>query len=565
MTKVLSFLLLALFVSCEVPRQAPTGTSNVGALGTKAMIVSAHPLATDIGLKVLKQGGNVIDAAVATQFALAVAYPRAGNIGGGGFAVVRWNNGQVNALDFREKAPLKAHRDMYLDGDGEVIADLSTLGHLAVGVPGSVAGMWELHQKYGRMDWPQLLQPSIDLAKDGHPITADEAEALNEKLKDFEAANTYRPWPLKDTLWQAGDWVVQKNLASTLSSIRDEGRDGFYKGKVAAQIAAEMQSGGGIITLEDLMAYEPVWRDPIQTTYKNYTVYGMSPPSSGGIAVAQLLQGAEQWDLGQYDYNSAKYVHLMAELERRVFADRAEYLGDADFYDVPIKTLTSTAYNRERFQDIDIELATPSSEVSAGQALQEESMETTHFSIVDTYGNAISLTTTLNGNYGSKVLVQGAGFFLNNEMDDFSSKPGVPNMFGLVGAEANSIAPGKRMLSAMSPTIITKQGDLKAVLGTPGGSTIITSVFQTIMNILENDMSMQEAVIAKKVHHQWLPDRILAEEGALAPEVVTALEAKGHRIEWRDKIGRTDCILVRDDGTLEGGADPRGDDHAEGF
>lgn len=556
-------VLFALAFACKQTIQT-THEITTGALGDSAMIVTAHPLATKVGLSVLRNGGNAIDAAVATQFALAVVYPRAGNIGGGGFAIVRMHDGSVDALDFREKAPERATRAMYQNETGDVDPEQSTLGHLAVGVPGSVAGMWALHQKYGSLPWASLLQPSVNLAFEGHTITADEAEALNEKQGDFRKANTHTPWVIKDVGWLANDFINQPQLAATLSFIRDKGRDGFYKGIVADQLYKEMIRGGGIITKEDLENYQAQWRTPLMGQYKGHTIIGMPPPSSGGVAVIQLLQGAEKMNLGKHAHNSVEAVHLMAELERRVFADRAEYLGDPDFIEVPVEILTSKAYNEDRFRTIKKRSATPSSEIKAG-AIYEESLETTHFSIVDPYGNAVSLTTTLNGNYGSKVMVKGAGFFLNNEMDDFSAKPGVPNMFGLVGAEANAIAPGKRMLSSMTPVIIEKDGQLKMVVGTPGGATIITSVFQTILNVIDYDMTMQDAVAAKKIHHQWLPDHILVEEGALTEDQIADLNKMGHQIEFREKIGRTDCILIRNDGTLEGGADWRGDDYAEGF
>lgn len=563
MSRVLLIIsVLISFIGCK--ESPATGSTQVGALGDSAMIVTAHPLATEVGFDILKNGGSAIDAAIAVQFALTVVYPRAGNIGGGGFAVLRQADGSIDALDFREKAALTAYREMYQDDKGQVDPSKSQLGHLAVGVPGSVAGMWALHQKYGRIPWGHLLQPAIDLAFEGHQISADEARALNEKQEDFAQANTYEPWVIKEEGWQGQDYISQPQLAATLLFIRDSGRDGFYKGIVGDQIYKEMIRGGGLITPEDLEGYDPVWRDPIVGTYKGYKVIGMPPPSSGGVAVLQLLQGAEQLKIGKYDHNSTKAVHLMAELERRVYADRAEYLGDPDFVEVPVVTLTDEDYNKDRFKAIKKNEATPSSEVGAGEILIE-SMETTHFSIVDKFGNAVSITTTLNGNYGSKVMVKDAGFFLNNEMDDFSAKPGVPNMFGLVGAEANAIAAEKRMLSSMTPTIIEKDGKLKMVVGTPGGATIITSVFQTILNVIDYEMTMQEAVSARKIHHQWLPDRILVEEDALTAEQISELESMGHTIELRDKIGRTDCILIREDGRLEGGADWRGDDYAEGF
>ena len=559
------FFGLALAV-CLFSCQQTVNENPVGVLRDQAMVVTAHPLATHAGIEIIKQGGNAFDAATAIHFMLAVVYPRAGNIGGGGFAVIRHQDGEIAALDFREMAPAKASETMYQDKSGQVIKDKSTLGHHAPGIPGSVAGIWELHQKHGSVPWGQLIQPAIDVAFNGFKITSDEAEALNEKQSDFKKANNYQPWPIKVSGWKENDIIIQKQLSATLSFIRDRGRNGFYKGIVADQIIKEIKQGGGIISKDDLINYRSIWREPVVGTYKGHKVIGMPPPSSGGIALLQLLQGAEQLNLGQYEHNSVEAVHLMAELERRVFADRAMHLGDPDYFEVPQAQLLNDEYNLKRFDSISMDHASTSETIQAGNFLLGESMETTHYSIVDDQGNAISITTTLNGNYGSKVLVEGAGFFLNNEMDDFSAKPGVKNMFGLIGGKANAIVPGKRMLSSMTPTIVEKDGQLKMVLGTPGGPTIITSVFQTIINVIDHNMSMQSAVSSKKVHHQWIPDRILVEEGALNNSQIEKLQSMGHHIEFRDKIGRTDCILIRDDGQLEGGADyTRGDDHAEGF
>lgn len=558
--------LLIAFV-CLIACQAnePTQQKQPGAIGKEAMVVSAHPIATRAGVEILRKGGNVFDAAVTIHFMLAVVYPRAGNIGGGGFAVIRTDNGDISCLDFREKAPLKAREKMYQDDNGEVIPMKSQLGHYAVGVPGSVAGIWELHKKYGTKDWGLLVQPAIDVAFDGFAVTADEAATLNEKQADFIAANHYKPWPINETGWIAGDLVIQKQLAATLSFIRDSGKDGFYTGIVADQLEKEMQRGGGLITKEDLATYEAKWRTPVVGYYKDHKVISMSPPSSGGTALLQMLQGAELNDLGAHPHNSTPAVHLMAEIERLAFADRARYLGDPDFVNVPLAALLSEEYNTPRFSNIDMSKATSSRDVLAGEVELVEANETTHYSIVDPFGNAIAITTTLNGNYGSKVLVEGAGFFLNNEMDDFSSKPGAPDMFGSITGKSNAIAPEKRMVSSMTPTIIEKDGKLKMVLGTPGGPTIITSVFQTIINVIDHNMTMQEAVSARKIHHQWQPDRILVEEGALTSRQLDDLKKMGHTIEMRDKIGRTDCILITDD-HLEGGADyTRGDDFAEGF
>ncbi|MFY0601446.1 MAG: gamma-glutamyltransferase [Cyclobacteriaceae bacterium] len=559
----LSFLFL--LISCNNEKQE-TSNRIIGSTGDSAMVVSAHPIATKIGLDILRKGGNTIDAAVATQFALAVVYPRAGNIGGGGFAVIRLSDGGTNTLDFREKAPSKSSRDMFLDEDGNVIPDLSTLGHLAAGVPGSVAGMWELHKKMGSLQWPDLIAPAVKVAKEGFHITQHEADALNEKQDNFKAANTHTPWVIKEGKWAKGDLVIQPELAATLGLIQDLGRDGFYTGEVAQSIVQEMKSGNGIISLEDLKNYQPVWRAPIIGSYKSHKIISMPPPSSGGIALIQLLHGAEQLDITAHPHNSKMAVHLMAEVEKRVFADRAKHLGDPDFYDVPAAFITSSNYLTNRYKDIRLNKFTPSSEIYAGVVLAKESFETTHFSIVDHKGNAVAITTTLNLNYGCKVWVKGAGFVLNNEMDDFSAKPGVPNSFGLIGADANAIKPNKRMISSMTPTIIEKDGKLKMILGTPGGSTIITSVFQTAINVIDYGMNIQEAVNAKKIHHQWLPDQIKIEDGALDSLTISSLKAMGHKFEIVNSIGKNDCILIHKDGTIEGGADyTRGDDYAEGF
>ncbi|MEP4534362.1 MAG: gamma-glutamyltransferase [Cyclobacteriaceae bacterium] len=555
--------ILLLTSSCDIPS---TTERLSGTIEDSAMVVSAHPIATNIGVDILKSGGTAIDAAVAVQFALAVVYPRAGNIGGGGFAVMRFSDGKTNTLDFREKAPALAYRDMYLDESKNVIPEKSMLGHQAAGVPGSVAGMWELHQTYGSLDWKELIQPAIDVANSGFKITQNEADVLNDKQEKFREANTYSPWVLKESGWNAGDLVRQPELTSTLEAIRDLGRDGFYKGSVADKIVAEMKKGEGLISHEDLANYHPLWKDPVSGYYKGHKVISMAPPSSGGVAVLQLLQGAEMLNIAQYPHNSTEATNLMAELEKRVFADRAKFIGDPDYYDVPVDELLSAAYNTERFSSIRVDNMTPSSKIAHGPILPKESEETTHFSIVDPLGNAVALTTTLNLNYGCKVWVEGAGFVLNNEMDDFSAKPGVPNYFGLIGAKANAIAPNKRMTSSMTPTIVEKDGKLKLVLGSPGGSTIITSVYQTIQNMIDYDMTMQEAVNAKKIHHQWLPDQIKYEQDGLDSLTIMKLNKMGHNLKAVKSIGRNDCILVREDGTLEGAADhTRGDDYAAGF
>lgn len=528
------------------------------------MVVTAHPIATEVGLKILKKGGNAVDAAVAVQFALAVVYPNAGNIGGGGFMVYRSAKGELNTLDFREKAPSGASRDMYLDAQGNAIAEKSQFGSLAAGVPGSVDGMVQAHQKYGKLSWTELLETAIRLARNGFAVTEKQAEELNHQAEDFKKYNPGKAYFLKD-LWQAGDKLVQKDLANTLVQIRDKGREGFYNGPVADSIVAEMQASGGLVTKEDLQNYHSVWRKPITGDYKGYKIITMPPPSSGGIALLQLLKSVESYPLKRWGFNSDSTVQLMVEAERRVYADRATHLGDPDFYKVPQAQLISSGYTLSRMKDFNWAAATPSQQVKAGDVKAKETEETTHFSIVDRYGNAVSLTTTLNGSYGSKVVVKGAGFLLNNEMDDFSVKPGSPNMYGLVGGEANAIVPGKRMLSSMTPTIVEKDGSLYMVVGTPGGSTIITSVFQTILNVIEFDKTMQSAVNAKRFHHQWLPDEVFIEKGALDSLTKVKLEQKGYKITERSPIGRVDAILKTRWGYYQGGADPRGDDTKLGW
>jgi gamma-glutamyltranspeptidase / glutathione hydrolase len=537
-----------------------------GTIAPNAMVVSAHPLATKVGVEILKKGGNAVDAAIATQFALAVVFPGAGNIGGGGFLLIREKNGELNSIDFREKAPAAAHEKMFLDGEGNIIDKLSTRGHLAAGVPGSVAGMDAAFKKYALLPWEELLQPAIDLALNGFELTEKEAADLNSVQEDLKKYNSILPEHLIKNNWQAGDVIYHTELGHTLERIRDEGRDGFYKGKTADDIVAEMQRGKGLITHDDLVNYEAVWRKPLSDFYKNYKIISMAPPSSGGVALIQLLKSVEPYAIAAWGHNSLQTVHLMTEAERRVYADRAEYLGDPDFTQVPVAQLVSNQYNDERMTSFNPLAATPSSEVKAGEIrTYAESEETTHFSIVDPLGNAVSVTTTINGWYGNTVVVAGSGFFLNNEMDDFSAKPGTPNMFGVLGGEANKIEPGKRMLSSMTPTIIEKDNNLYMVLGTPGGSTIITSVFQTILNVIEHGMTMQEAVNASRFHSQWIPDLIVAEENGLDQSTITALENLGHTFRFRKAIGRVDAILVMKDGKYEGGADKRGDDYAEGF
>ncbi len=534
--------------------------SAKSAEGQKGMVVTPHPLASEAGLKILRAGGNAVDAAIAIQFAMAVVYPRAGNLGGGGFMLIRTASGKYAALDYREKAPAAAHRDMYLDSLGNPLLELSQNGHLAAGVPGTPAGMIAAHQQYGKLPLKMLIQPAIELAERGFPISASEANRLNQLQGDLQKLNT-APNAFQKVGWKECDLLVQKDLAKVLIRIQKKGENGFYRGKTARLIHAEMKRGAGLINPQDLKTYTAAWRQPVSGNYKNYRVVSMPPPSSGGVALLQMLKMVEKEPLATYGFHSEKAVHLMAEASRRAFADRAEHLGDSDFYPVPLDTLLDSTYIHRRMSDFSMTTATPSNTIGAGKfQLARESFETEHTSVTDAEGNAVAVTTTLNSNYGCKVVVGGAGFFLNNEMDDFSIKPGVPNQFGLVGAEANAIQPGKRMLSSMTPTIVEKDGKLCLVLGAPGGSTIITAVFQVMLNVLEFNLELPAAVQAGRFHHQWLPDQILVEEGTLSPEVRKSLEAKGHRFRDIRYMAVIKAIQRMADGRLVGAADPRNPD-----
>ena len=563
--KKISYLLLILFaVSCTL-KQTNQFKIKQAVEAKNGMVATAHPLASEVGAQILRQGGNAFDAAVGVQFTLAVVYPCAGNIAGGGFAVYRKVDGKTGSLDFREKAPLAATYDMYLDEDQNVIPKLSSFGVLSTGVPGSVDGMIELHKKLGSLPFEELIQPAIDLAENGFVLTENEAKKLNDYQKDFLKANDSSTYFYNEGKWKTGEKIILPELAQTLKLIRDQGRSGFYAGETAEAMLEEINSNNGIITQADFDAYQSIWRKPVEGKYKEYNIISMPPPSSGGIALLQLLKGSEDYDFAEFGHNSLESIHLMTELERRVYADRATYLGDADFYDVPVDMLLDSAYLVNRFSDILLDKKTDSKDIKEGNVEIIESIETTHFSIVDKDQNAIGITTTLNGNFGSKVFVEKAGFFLNNEMDDFSVKAGVPNQFGLVGAEANAIAPEKRMLSSMMPTILEKDGKLFMVVGSPGGATIITVVYQAILNVVEYGMDMQQAVNASKTHHQWLPDRILYERNSLDSLLLKQLQRMGHKMEPRSAIGKIDAVLLLPDGTMQGGSDSRGDDTAVGI
>ena len=557
------------------PAAWPYAAGGDPVTATEGLVATTDAYASQVGVDILAAGGNAVDAAVATGLALAVVNPEAGNLGGGGFMMIRLADGTVYAQDHREKAPIAATADMYLDEDGNV-TDRSIVGHLAAGVPGSVAGLWEAHRRFGVLPWADVVQPSIDLAN-GFEVTVrlvSTLEAAQNGIRAFPAsARVFLPG---DAVPQVGDTFSQPDLAQVLTRLRDQGPDDFYRGETAALIAAEMERGGGIITLEDLDRYAARWRQPVSFDYRGYTVHSMPPPSSGGLTMAAIANLVERWDLGALGWNSARTIHVMAESFRRAYADRNEYLADPDFVELPIDEFLSETYADSRAATISLDRATPSSQVSPGiEAFLDES-HTTHYSVVDGAGNAVAVTTSVNSWYGGKVVVEGAGFFLNNTMDDFAAKPGTPNQFGLVQGERNAVGPEKRMLSAMSPTIVEDpDGNLFLLTGTPGGSTIITTVLQSIFNVVDHGMNVVQAIHAPRVHHQHLPDLVFFEHGGLPATTVQALEALGHIVRERDPgppdayfaggmSGDVQMIMAMPDGSYAGWSDPRRGGRAEG-
>ncbi|GKX53414.1 gamma-glutamyltransferase [Budvicia aquatica] len=522
------------------------------------MVASVNSIATRVGVDVLERGGNAVDAAVAVGYVLAVTHPQAGNIGGGGFMLLRTKDGKTTAIDFREMAPSKASRDMFLDEKGNADSKKSLTSHLASGVPGTVAGFAMATEKYGTMPMSDLIQPALALAKDGFPVNQTLADDLVQYGREVLLNNDHSRaifFKSGDVPWSKGEILIQTDLAASLDLIAKQGVDAFYKGPIADQIANEMEKNGGLITKADLAAYKAVERQPVSGTYRGYEVYSMPAPSSGGIHIIQILNILENFDLKSMGQNSADAIHVMSEAMKFAYADRSEYLGDPDFVTVPVGALTSKEYAKSLAAKIDMNKARPSSEIRPGKLAPYESDQTTHYSVVDSQGNAVAVTYTLNTNFGSGIVAGSSGILLNNQMDDFSAKPGVPNVYGLIGGEANAVQAGKRPLSSMSPTIVTKDGQVFLVTGSPGGSRIITTVLQIVLNTLEFNMNIAEATNAPRIHHQWLPEEIRIEKG-ISPDTIRLLEKKGHKVSVKPTMGSTQSIVVTPEG-LFGAADPR--------
>ncbi len=561
------FLVIILISACTVksPKQVIVNAEKSGITADSGMVVSANLLSSLVGIKILQKGGNAIDAAVATEFALAVCFPEAGNIGGGGFMVIRTNDGKSDVIDYREKAPLLASRNMFLDKSGNVKVGLSTGTHLASGVPGTVDGLITAHSRYGKLSFKDVIQPSIDLAENGFILTREQAEDFNSNRSKFVARNSGKTAFVKDSLWKEGEIMIQKDLSETLKRIRDYGRDGFYSGRTAHLLLREMKKGNGIMSERDLSEYKSVLRVPLYSDYKGYKIITVPPPSSGGIILLQLLGMVEPFPIREWGFNSIQTIHLMVEAERRAFADRSEFMGDPESMIVTVNQLVNKKYLINRMSNYNKNEATPSSQTTHGYPEQHESEETTHYSVVDSKGNAVSVTTTLNDTFGNSIVVDSAGFLLNNQMDDFSVKPGVPNMYGLVGGDVNSIQPGKKMLSSMTPAIVEKDGKLFLVVGSPGGSTIPTSVFQVIVNVLDFGMSLEEAVDAARFHHQWLPELVYFEKNRIDSLAYQKLTNMGYELKVRSSIGRVNAIMLLPDGKKVSGADKRGNNSACGY
>jgi gamma-glutamyltranspeptidase / glutathione hydrolase len=562
---IITLFFLAILQCCTAKRNAPPLVEGRDIVTGNGMVVSAHPEASRIGAEILRMGGNAVDAAVAVEFALAVCYPEAGNIGGGGFMVIRTANGATAVIDYREKAPAGASRDMYLDTEGNVRDGLSTDTHLAAGVPGTVDGMLNAHGKYGSIEFRMVIQPAIDLARKGFMITRMQAQDFNRNREEFIERNSAPVAFVKDSLWKEGDLLVQEDLAGTLERIRDDGRHGFYSGRTAELIIDEMTRGRGIIEADDLADYSSEQREALTLKYRGYGITTVPPPSGGGIILLQLLSMTEPYPVAEWGFGSVKTIHLITEAEKRAFADRSEYHGDPEAMPVSERALVDRDYLLNRMKSFDEARATASSLISPGSPLKKEKEQTTHYSVVDRNGYAVAATTTLNGTFGSSIVVKGAGFLLNNQMDDFSIKPGYPNMYGLIGGEVNSISPGKKMLSSMTPVIVDKDGKLFMVTGSPGGSTIPTTVYQVITNVIDHGMGMQEAVDAARFHHQWLPDLIYYEKNRIDSTTAGILRDLGHELTLRSSIGRVSAILIPADGRRYAGSDKRGDNTACGY